>query len=52
MKEYIMITASIKNIFTSKSNNHNKKFNIIEKKWTPNKGIYLNYLNKHALQVK
>ena len=52
MKKQVTVTASMKNIFIGKSNNDDTQFTVKEKKWTPNKGIYLDCLSEHTLQVK
>ena len=45
------IAHAVKNIFTDKSNNSEKKYKII-KKWVPNKGVCIEFLARYIVEVK
>ena len=56
MKTTVPIARSYKNIFTGKTDNSNKEQNksyyIQKKEWKPNKGIYIECLADHTIEVK
>jgi len=54
MKSDVKIAVSVKNTFIEKSDSDDSstKFKLYEKKYVPNKGIYLECLSKYAIQAK
>ena len=51
MKKDIKIVCIIKIIYVGQSNNSEKEYKI-NRKWVPNKGIYIEILLEYAIEVK
>ena len=51
LKREIPLACIVKNIFAGKTQEEDKSY-IVKKKWTPNKGIYIEYLTGDTLEVK
>ena len=51
MKKEIKLSCAVKNMFIGKSDKDDER-KIIKKKWTPNKGIYIDTLKQDMFEVK
>ena len=51
LKGKIPLACTVKNILTGKTQEEDNNY-IVKRKWTPNKGIYIECLTKDTLEVK